>query len=123
MSSNQSGKPISELMSRPIPHPVFAEVIEEVCQAQEKHTPQHSAHESYAVIKEELDEFWAEVMKKREERDPKAMRRELIQIAAMACRAVIRPSADVIFSPLRPGGGLSRVVLAPRRAAARVCIS
>ena len=83
------GKSITELMMQPIPHPVFAEVIEEVCRAQDLHGPQHSAHESYAVIKEELDEFWAEVMKKKEVRDPNVMRKELIQIAAMACRAVI----------------------------------
>jgi len=86
---NEQTKSLTESMNMPIPHPVFAEVIEEVCRAQDLHAPQHSAHESYAVIKEELDEFWAEVMKKREHRSPGAMRKELVQIAAMACRAVI----------------------------------
>jgi len=44
-------------------------------------------HEAYAVILEELDEFWEEVKK----RDPSAenMRKELIQVAAMACAAVV----------------------------------
>jgi hypothetical protein len=42
-------------------------------------------HEAYAVILEELDEFWDEVRKK--EHCPEKMLRELIQIAAMAQRA------------------------------------
>ena len=37
--------------------------------ARTKHKPINSAHEGYAVILEELDEFWDEVKKKREMRD------------------------------------------------------
>lgn len=55
--------------------------------ATRKHAPMHSAHEAYAVILEELDEFKAEVWK--QQRDPVAMRRELVQLAAMAVRAII----------------------------------
>lgn len=50
--------------------------------------PLHSEHEAYAVISEELDEFWEEVRKKRQVRSPEAMRKELIQVAAMAIRTI-----------------------------------
>lgn len=51
------------------------------------HNSMNSAHEAYAVILEELCEFWEEVLKKREERDKNHMLQELVQIAAMAMRA------------------------------------
>ena len=63
-------------------------VRQELARARERHAPLNSAHEAYAVILEELDEFFAEVRKRAERRDPAAMRRELVQIAAMAIRAV-----------------------------------
>ena len=47
----------------------------------------HSAHEAYAVLLEELDEFWQEV--KRKEPDADAMYRELVQVAAMALCAAL----------------------------------
>ena len=47
-----------------------------------------SLHEAYAIILEEVDELWDEVKKKSSNRDPKAVRSELIQIAAMAVRAI-----------------------------------
>lgn len=62
-------------------------VEDEIAAAREKHAPYNSAHEAYAVILEELDEFWDEVKKKREKRDPVLMFRELVQIAATAERA------------------------------------
>jgi len=43
-------------------------------------------HEAYAVMLEELEEFWAEVKKKRHSKSD--MKNELIQLAAMACRTV-----------------------------------
>jgi hypothetical protein len=51
------------------------------------HPPFHSAHEAYAVILEELDEFKAEVWKRPEGRDPLVMLKELAQVGAMAQRA------------------------------------
>jgi NTP pyrophosphatase (non-canonical NTP hydrolase) len=60
-------------------------VVEEVNRAMRKHAPMYSAHEAYAVILEEVDELWDEVRKKTH--DPSAMRAELVQIAAMCCRA------------------------------------
>lgn len=64
------------------------QVRNELERARGAHAPLNSAHEAYAVILEELDEFKVEVWRKRAERDPARMRAELIQIAAMAIRAV-----------------------------------
>lgn len=58
----------------------------ELALARLQHAPLNSHHEAYAVILEELDEYWAEVRKRRSDRDPQAMLAELIQIAAMAAR-------------------------------------
>jgi hypothetical protein len=67
---------------------ILSDVKRELARAMEKHGPQQSAHESYALILEELDEFKAEVWKKEINRSEKAMREELVQIAATACRAI-----------------------------------
>ncbi len=67
----------------------------EIERARAKHKPINSAHEGYAVILEELDEFWDEVKKKREMRDKRRMYDELVQIAAMAQRT----ADDVLDTP------------------------
>jgi hypothetical protein len=67
---------------------ILQEILNEVTRARRLHQPMNSHHEAYAVILEELDEYWDEVRKKREERDPEAIRKELIQVAAMCVRAV-----------------------------------
>lgn len=67
---------------------VLAAVASELEYARSKHAPLNSAHEAYAVILEELDEFKAEVWKKTRDRNREAMRAELIQLAAMAIRAI-----------------------------------
>jgi hypothetical protein len=67
---------------------IIADVNFELDSAMLMHYPLNSAHEAYAVILEEVEEFWQEVVKKRELRDKKKLRAELIQIAAMACRAI-----------------------------------
>jgi hypothetical protein len=64
-----------------------AEVAHEVHRAMRKHAAMHSGHEGYAVILEELDEMWDEV--KRQKADPVALRKEAIQVAAMAVRFVL----------------------------------
>lgn len=46
----------------------------------------HSAHQAYAKTLEELDEVWCEVRRKPGKRRPKKLKRELIQVAAMALR-------------------------------------
>lgn len=68
---------------------VLKEIETEVARAMLLHAPQNSAHESYSVILEELQEFWAEVCKKRAERDERKMCEELIQTAAMCVRAIV----------------------------------
>lgn len=64
-------------------------VGEEVNRARRLHLPINSAHEGYAVILEELDEFKAEVWKKQSQRDRAAMLTELIQCAAMCIRTAV----------------------------------
>lgn len=50
------------------------------------HKPLNSAHEGYAVLKEEVDELWDEVKKKQSQRDVGKLTREASQVAAMALR-------------------------------------
>lgn len=66
----------------------------ELARARDLHQPINSSHEGYAVILEELDEFWEEVRKKRSQRDPEKMWAELVQIAAMAQRV----AEDVVYT-------------------------
>lgn len=82
------------------------DVEREVRRAQAKWPGMNSAHEAYAVILEEVEEFWIEVRKKQTDYDLRAMYDELVQIAAMAARAagdVIYPS---ILAAAGQGGGL-----------------
>ncbi len=64
----------------------LAAVRYELRRARELHRPIASAHEGYAVIAEELDEFWDEVRLKEDQRLPGRMYAELVQVAAMAMR-------------------------------------
>lgn len=66
----------------------FLEMVEALYLAQLNHKPLNSAHEVYAVILEELDEFWDQVRLKPENRSTIAMRKELVQIATMCWRTV-----------------------------------
>jgi hypothetical protein len=61
-------------------------VLSELADAQATHGPFHSAHEGYAVLLEEVDELKDEVWKSPKKRNLAAMRREAIQVAAMALR-------------------------------------
>jgi len=58
------------------------QVIVECVKAREIHSPMRTPHEAYAVILEELDEFWEEVRAKTHNKG--RMRKELIQVAAMS---------------------------------------
>lgn len=46
----------------------------------------NSAHEGFAVLKEEVDELWDHVKTNQKRRDLVAMKKEAIQVAAMALR-------------------------------------
>ena len=61
----------------------------ELARAIAEYPPMNSAHEAYAVLKEEVEEFWAEVKKQPSAVDKEKMRKELIQVAAMAIRTII----------------------------------
>lgn len=67
---------------------ILREVRAEVNRANDIHGGYNSAHEAYAVLLEEVEEFWEEVRRKRSERDPARMRAELVQVAAVAVRAI-----------------------------------
>ncbi|HOE18904.1 MAG TPA: hypothetical protein PK344_15995 [Syntrophorhabdaceae bacterium] len=64
-------------------------IVVELRRATSINGPFHSAHEGYAVIKEELDELWEEIKKKAVERDPEKLQKEAVQIGAMAARFII----------------------------------
>ena len=72
---------------------ILDEINDELDAAIRTFPPFNSAHEGYAVIAEELDELWQEVMANKGgtrlaiNRD--VMRREAIQVAAMAVRFII----------------------------------
>lgn len=71
----------------PHPAPTFPDLVKaEIEKARRKHPNSYpSAHYFYAVILEEMDEFWDLV--KAQKHDKEAMLKELVQIGAMAQRA------------------------------------
>lgn len=64
-------------------------VIDECSMAMSKHSPFASAHEGYAVLKEEVDELWDVIKRKPDSTRKDEMRAEAIQVAAMALRFLI----------------------------------
>jgi hypothetical protein len=58
----------------------------EISRCDDKDYCLHSLHEAFGLLLEEVEEFKAEVWKKREERDYYNILRELAQIAAIAER-------------------------------------
>lgn len=64
------------------------QILIELRRAQELHPiPVHNAHEGYAVLLEEVDELWDEIKKKNP--DMSAIRKEAVQVAAMAMRFIL----------------------------------
>jgi hypothetical protein len=63
--------------------------VNEYRRASERYEPFHSAHEGWAVLKEEVDELWEEVKKSPKKRDMDKMRAEAVQCAAMSIRFII----------------------------------
>lgn len=68
---------------------VLVDLQEELAVAYSKYGDFASAHEGYAVIKEELEELWTEIKKKKEERNKANMKREALQVAAMATKFIL----------------------------------
>lgn len=70
---------------------IINQVRTEVLWATAMYQPLNSPHEAHSVIEEEFDEFWDEVksynLRKGRDTRPR-MREELIQLAAMAVRAI-----------------------------------
>lgn len=64
-------------------------VTKELTSAQKKFEAFHSMHEGYATLKEEFDELWDWVRTRQGKRNPVAIEKECIQIAAMALRIII----------------------------------
>ncbi len=62
--------------------------------------PYNSPHEAYAILLEEVEEFWAEVKKKEELHDLDRMAEEVKQIGAVAMRIL----TDVCLKD-KPGKG------------------
>lgn len=61
-------------------------IFDEVKKAKDNWPPFNSAHEGFAVLLEEVDELKAHVWTKQKNRDLTAMRKEAVQVAAMAIR-------------------------------------
>lgn len=61
-------------------------ITDELLQAISKWPPFNSAHEAFAVLHEEFDELKAHVWMNQKKRDLDAMKKEAIQVAAMAVR-------------------------------------
>jgi NTP pyrophosphatase (non-canonical NTP hydrolase) len=66
-----------------------AQVYREASQAMDNWPPFNSAHEGYGVLAEELDELWDHVKTNQKKRDIEKMRKEAIQVAAMALRFAV----------------------------------
>lgn len=76
-------------MNRPIPiEETLIEIGDEVLSAEKKWPAMNSAHEAYAVLLEEVDELWDHVKTNQKHRDLDAMRKEAVQVAAMAVRFI-----------------------------------
>lgn len=67
---------------------IFDEIKEEVAIAIKKYPSFHSLHEGYAVLLEEVDELWEQVKRKQGNRNYYSVKKECIQIAAMAIRII-----------------------------------
>ena len=67
---------------------IYGSIAAEVERAKRHGEKFASLHEAYAVLLEELDEVWDITRQKRRDRDALELRKELIQIAAMAVKAL-----------------------------------
>lgn len=79
----------------PTPFPISdyrqaaVDIVEEILKARKAHGPIASAHEGYAVMLEEMDEVKEHVWIKQKRRDQSKLRKELVQLAAMAVAMIV----------------------------------
>lgn len=66
--------------------PLLEAVHREAAEAVRNWPPYNSAHEGFAVLMEEVDELKAHVWTNQKRRDIDAMRKEALQVAAVALR-------------------------------------
>lgn len=67
---------------------IASDAAQEASRAAGMRGPFNSAHEGFAVLKEEVDELWDHVKVNQKKRDLEEMRKEAIQVAAMAIRFI-----------------------------------
>jgi hypothetical protein len=66
---------------------VILDVEVELHNAESLHSPAHSYHEAFAILKEEVDELWEEI--KQKEPCNQRITSEATQVAAMALRFLV----------------------------------
>lgn len=72
-----------------IGHSLAEDIDDELARSKKHEITFRSLHEAYSVILEELDEVWDITKLKKRDRDKEALRKELIQVAAMAIKAIL----------------------------------
>ena len=65
--------------------------------------PFHSAHEGYAILLEEVDELWDEIKGNKKPGAYERMRKEAIQVGAMALRFLVMLDEMKIQHPFTDG--------------------
>lgn len=73
----------------PVIDKMLTEMKIELMAAMEKFPKFNSAHEGFAVLKEEVDELWDEVKTNQSMRNPNHMQKEALQVSAMGLRFAI----------------------------------
>jgi hypothetical protein len=68
---------------------IFDEIDTELVRSNVHQEQFNSLHECHAVIAEELDELWDVVRMKRKDRSAEHIRKELVQLAAMAVKGIL----------------------------------
>jgi len=65
---------------------ILGEVSNEIERSAEKHAPHNSVHETYGILMEEVAEFFDEI--RQQKLNPYSARKELVQIASVAIKAI-----------------------------------
>lgn len=87
---------------------IITDVIREIQSAEKKFPAMRSAHEGYAILLEEVRELEAEVFRKEAPID--RMRKEAIQVAAMALRFVSDVCSTPIDWTIKPGESVADMI-------------